>query len=306
MPLRVRFVAALVFRLREGLFLFIYGYFLKVIVADRAAHIVNDIFSDPFPTGMQVLLGAYSFALQLYGDFAGYSMMAKGVADFFGIRLVYNFNLPFLSRNPVDFWNRWHISLSSWARDYLFIPLSLSSWGRLPLGGNTWTFTGIVPLGITMLSVGLWHGAAWTFIWWGAYWFIIIISYHAVNKYFQPCIKCQYIEKIGTIFSVLVMFHITCYGLLIFRSKDINQFLVLTRSLLQGINMQGFLSWDFTKLYLTVIFLVIYELMQYREKDQTFLLKKGYYYQILFFAVLFFFYFTKHTLEANPFSYAIF
>ena len=293
-------------RFKEGVYLFVYGCFLKVILADTAAPLVDAVFQAADPTGTQVLLGAYFFALQIYGDFAGYSLMAKGIANFFGIRLVYNFNLPYLARNPVDFWNRWHTSLSSWARDYLFIPLSLSSWGRLPLGGNKLTFSGVVPLAITMLTIGLWHGAAWIFICWGIYWFCVIYSYHAASKYFtfQPSLKHWFLEKIIGMVAVLVMFHITCFSFLIFRSKDIDQCLLFTRSLLQGINMTGFFNWDLMKVYLMVIFLIFYELIQYYMKDQTFLLKKGYYSQLVFFVVMLFLYLIKGPIEANPFIYA--
>ncbi len=145
-------------RLIEGAWLMIWGMFKKVVVADNLAPLVEMVFDHPAPAGPMVVLGTVAFAFQIYGDFSGYSDMARGLASVLGFDLMLNFNLPYSATSPRDFWRRWHISLSTWLRDYLYITL----------GGNR---RGIgrtrLNLLLTMVLGGLWHGAAWNFVLWG-------------------------------------------------------------------------------------------------------------------------------------------
>jgi alginate O-acetyltransferase complex protein AlgI len=146
-------------RVNIGLMLILLGMAKKVLIADNVAGEVDRIFADPTHMSAGMLLrGAYLFAFQIYGDFAGYSDIARGVSELLGIRLMINFNQPYLSQSVTEFWRRWHISLSSWLRDYLYVPL----------GGNRrgeWqTYRNLL---LTMLIGGLWHGANWTFVVWG-------------------------------------------------------------------------------------------------------------------------------------------
>ena len=144
---------------REGLWLIYWGFFLKVFVADNLAGIVDRVFAGAETiSGIEVLLGLYAFAFQILGDFAGYSSIAIGLARLMGIDIMTNFLFPYFVTNPRDFWKNWHISLSTWLRDYLYIPLGGNRRGRLM------TYRNIL---ITMLLGGLWHGAAWTFVIWG-------------------------------------------------------------------------------------------------------------------------------------------
>jgi len=143
----------------EGLYHVIIGLFKKVIIADNVAPIVNHVFALPaneLSAGM-VMLGVYAFAFQIYGDFSGYSSMAQGISKWLGITLSWNFKHPYFAKTPSDFWQRWHISLSSWLRDYLYIPLG---------GNRSGPRRTLINLMLTMLLGGLWHGAAWTFIIW--------------------------------------------------------------------------------------------------------------------------------------------
>ncbi len=136
------------------------GMFKKIVLADGVAPFVNEIFSDPSAhSGIAVAAGVVGFAIQLYGDFSGYTDIARGVSELFGIDLMVNFRQPYLSRNITEFWRRWHISLSDWLRDYLYIPLG---------GNRNGTVATIRNLMITMLLGGLWHGASWNFVIWGA------------------------------------------------------------------------------------------------------------------------------------------
>ena len=139
----------------------LWGVFKKVVVADNCAVIVNQIFeSYESQTASVLLLGAILFSFQIYGDFSGYSDIAIGVSKLFGIRLMRNFNMPYFSRDIAEFWHRWHISLTTWFRDYVYIPLVGSRCSRLKIVRNTF---------VIFLVSGFWHGANWTFIAWGAY-----------------------------------------------------------------------------------------------------------------------------------------
>jgi alginate O-acetyltransferase complex protein AlgI len=143
----------------EGLRLILWGLFKKVVIADNLAPVVNDIFENYTDySGGTLILGAIFFAFQIYGDFSGYSDMAIGISKLFGIELMSNFKFPYFSRNIGEFWRRWHISLSTWFRDYLYIPLGGSR-------GNQ--FTAIRNIFIIFLVSGFWHGANWTFLIWG-------------------------------------------------------------------------------------------------------------------------------------------
>ncbi|MGI9192385.1 MAG: MBOAT family O-acyltransferase [Chitinophagaceae bacterium] len=142
-----------------GCRLILWGLFKKVIIADTLAPIVDGLFEHPEKENAYALfLGMIGFSIQIYGDFSGYSDMALGVAKLFGFELLSNFRVPYLSRNVAEFWRRWHISLSSWFRDYLYIPLGGSKGGQLKAVRNTF---------IIFIVSGFWHGASWNFILWG-------------------------------------------------------------------------------------------------------------------------------------------
>jgi D-alanyl-lipoteichoic acid acyltransferase DltB (MBOAT superfamily) len=144
----------------SGLILILEGLFRKVVIADNCALIANAVYSGHFggPNTMTILLGTYAFAWQIYGDFSGYSSIARGSAQLLGFHFMVNFRQPYLAESLQDFWRRWHISLSTWLRDYLYIPLGGSRLSKVRTYVN---------LAITMLLGGLWHGANWTFVVWG-------------------------------------------------------------------------------------------------------------------------------------------
>jgi len=176
------------------------------------AVLVNSVYGANDPSGAAVLLGTYAFALQIYCDFSGYTDIARGTARMLGFDICVNFRLPYLATNPSDFWQRWHISLSSWLRDYLYIPLGGNRGGRLKTLRN---------LAITMLLGGLWHGAAWHFVAWGAFHGLLLIVYRlgetprrARERTFETR------RSVRFWLSVLVFFHLVCFGWLLFRSTD--------------------------------------------------------------------------------------
>ncbi|HBK90229.1 MAG TPA: hypothetical protein DDZ68_01015 [Parvularcula sp.] len=160
-------------RAGEGAMLFLWGLYKKTVIADNLAPIVNAAFAAPAETAPALmLLGVLGFAAQIYCDFSGYSDMARGLARMLGFELMVNFDLPYFSRTPSEFWRRWHISLSSWLRDYLYVPLGGNRGGKLA------TYRNLI---LTMLLGGLWHGAAWTFIVWGAFHGAILAVYRAFS-----------------------------------------------------------------------------------------------------------------------------
>jgi len=197
---------------RQGLWLIVCGYFLKVVVADNAARLADRSFDAPDGTGADALLGIYAFALQIYGDFAGYSNIARGTAALMGFDLMVNFRQPYFATSPSDFWRRWHISLSTWLRDYLYIPLGGNRRGPTRTQAN---------LIVTMLLGGLWHGANWRFALWGLYHGILL----ALGRLVRPAAGARpaWWGAVLWPLRVVLMFHLTCYGWLLFRCNDLSQ-----------------------------------------------------------------------------------
>jgi alginate O-acetyltransferase complex protein AlgI len=207
-------------QMREGAWLIAWGFFQKIFVADNLGPLASQIFApDAHPTGVNVLLGTYAFAFQIYGDFAGYSNIARGTSKWMGIELIENFRFPYLVLTPQAFWRHWHISLSTWLRDYLYIPLGGSRGAAWKTRRN---------LLITMLLGGLWHGAAWTFVLWGFYQGVLLILYRPLEPAFAA------LNRGGRALAWLVMFHLTCYGWLIFRAPSADKLRSLTASVFTG------------------------------------------------------------------------
>jgi alginate O-acetyltransferase complex protein AlgI len=245
----------------EGLHLMVWGYFKKVVIADNVANIVNLTFNSPHPDGFHSLIGIYAFAVQIYCDFSGYTDIARGVAKLMGFEFMLNFNLPYLAKNPQDFWARWHISLSSWLRDYLYIPLGGSRGGTFKVYRN---------LMLTMVIGGLWHGAAWNFVLWGFYHGSLLISHRMLKAgagYFK--LAMPFGGKVSSILSILVMFHLTCYGWLLFRAGSFAQIATMTGALTHPL---AGLDWALAaRLALFASPLVIAQLIQYRTGKLSFL-----------------------------------
>jgi alginate O-acetyltransferase complex protein AlgI len=206
-------------QLRQGAWLILAGFFKKMVVADNLAALVDPVFAQPSASAATILVALYAFAYQIYCDFSGYSDIARGLAKLMGIELMVNFDRPYKALNPSDFWRRWHISLSTWLRDYLYIPL----------GGNrrgaTTTYRNLM---LTMLLGGLWHGAAWNFVLWGAYQGLLL----AAHRWTVPDRRLVTSDGPQLRFvSRVAMFHATCYGWLLFRAGSFAQIVSFTRSL---------------------------------------------------------------------------
>jgi D-alanyl-lipoteichoic acid acyltransferase DltB (MBOAT superfamily) len=175
----------------KGLFLILTGCFKKVIISDYlSTHLVNSVFDDPLRySGIECLMAVYGYALVIYCDFSGYSDMAIGIAKWMGIDVNINFNAPYQSKSITEFWRRWHVSLSSWFRDYLYIPLGGNKFGLLKTCKN---------ILIVMIIGGLWHGASFNFIIWGALHGFFLCVEKINSYYFKIDIKIRFIKKIYT------------------------------------------------------------------------------------------------------------
>jgi alginate O-acetyltransferase complex protein AlgI len=226
--------------LAGGAWLVLWGAFKKIYVADNLAHVVAGVFgADAAPAGFDVVLGTLAFALQVYGDFSGYTDIARGTSMLLGIELPANFRFPYFVRTPQDFWSNWHISLSEWLRDYLFLPVSYPCSRRLEgvrwfgLREDFWTYASATA--VTMVLAGLWHGAAWTFVAWGAYQALLLIVFRAfaVGRRRKRLRRSSATARPGLhdVPAMAGMFMLTCYGWLIFRADSLAQVGTLTACL---------------------------------------------------------------------------
>jgi alginate O-acetyltransferase complex protein AlgI len=204
-------------RVTNGLRKMAIGLFMKVVIADRLARYVNFVYPEPTDyQGLTLVVATVFFAFQIYCDFAGYSMVAIGTAEVMGFRLMKNFDRPYLSKSISEFWSRWHISLSSWFRDYVYIPL----------GGNRvtkprWYYN----LFITFLLSGLWHGANWTFVIWGAmngFYLIFSLVTRDVREGFNRAVGLASHQRFHAAISILVTFSLTCVAWVFFRAETLD------------------------------------------------------------------------------------
>ena len=202
----------------SGMRQILWGLFKKIVVADSCAPFVNQIFSNyESLDGATLFIGALLFTFQIYGDFSGYSDIAIGTARLFGIRLMRNFNFPYFSRDVAEFWRRWHISLTTWFRDYIYIPLGGSRGSRWLSFRNTM---------IIFLVSGLWHGANWTFVAWGAYHAILFLPLLLLNKnrkYKNTVAEGRCFPGLKEIGQMLCTFILVLFGWILFRSDSIGQ-----------------------------------------------------------------------------------
>ncbi|USN99891.1 MAG: MBOAT family protein [Phycisphaeraceae bacterium] len=265
--------------LRQGFWWILYGMFMKVAVADNLSVYADGLFGDPAPQGFEVWTRVLAFTFQIYGDFAGYSAIARGVASLMGFSLMVNFDAPYLSSSPSEFWRRWHISLSTWLRDYLYIPL----------GGNRGGVIGTCRnLALTMLLGGLWHGAGWNFVLWGAYQGALLMIYRvvqrpvvrAVDRFMGsdpatptapvPAAARHVLRWIMTLFFFLL----TIYGWLLFRCHSWEQIVTLTRA---GLDLNALWEARDANLLATIAVLIapvlLLDALNYRTGSVDFVLR---------------------------------
>lgn len=240
-------------QIKDGLWLILWGYFLKVFMADNLAPVVDGVYSGAGYTGADVFVATYAFAFQILGDFAGYSSIAIGVAKLFGINLTENFRFPYFTTNPSAFWQNWHISLSTWLRDYLYIPLGGNR------GGSLLTYRNLL---LTMILGGLWHGAAWNFLLWGLFHGLMLVGFRLFMG------RDERASGVIWLVRVFIMFHLTCLGWLFFRTPDMGTgFSLLATALTDPIGYTAATTYDLTRLVFYTGFPLLLMILQFRRQD---------------------------------------
>jgi D-alanyl-lipoteichoic acid acyltransferase DltB (MBOAT superfamily) len=217
----------------KGFYLILTGLFKKLIISDYISlNLVDYVFDGPaLHNGFECLMALYGYAIVIYCDFSGYSDIAIGIAKWLGITIPPNFLSPYQSKNITEFWRRWHISLSSWLRDYLYIPLGGSRNGKLRTDIN---------LFLTMFLGGLWHGASWNFLLWGSLHGVGLIINKIWNKLFIIPIKNRILLKIGTVLSVLVTFHFVIFCWIFFKANDLETSFQFINQIANNFTLDGY------------------------------------------------------------------
>ena len=210
-------------RVVSGLQLMLWGFFQKVFVADRLAPFVNAVYNHPRQyQGISFLIATVFFAFQIYCDFSGYTDIARGSAQVMGFHLMTNFNRPYFSKSIAEFWKRWHISLSTWFRDYLYIPL-----GGSRVSVPRWYFN----LFLTFVLSGLWHGAKWTYVIWGALNGLYLIGEIVVSRWMPKRAS----QTSFPLFAVLRTFCLICFAWIFFRANNLPDAYYIVSNLFSGL-----------------------------------------------------------------------
>ncbi len=213
-------------RVTNGLKRMAWGFFKKLVIADRLAVYVNQVYNSPSDFhGIYILIATYFFAIQIFCDFSGYSDIAIGAAEVMGYRFMENFRRPYLAKSIAEFWQRWHISLSTWFRDYLYIPLGGNRVGKLRWYTN---------LFLVFLISGLWHGANWTFIIWGAlHGFYLVFSLITAKSRNSIAKKLRLPDspRVHTALKCFITFHLVAFAWIFFRANSVSDAFILIKNL---------------------------------------------------------------------------
>lgn len=256
-------------RVVNGLLLMLWGFFQKMVIADRAALLVDTVYNDPYAanhTGIVVVIATVLFAIQVYCDFSSYSDIARGAAEVMGFSLMKNFDTPYFSQSVAEFWRRWHISLSTWFRDYLYIPLGGNRKGAIRKNIN---------LMIVFVVSGLWHGASWNFVIWGA----LNGLYQIVGAITRPWRK-KITEKmnlhsehiIAVVWRMLITFALINLSWVFFRASTVTDAFVLLGNMFSlgrisfdALFAFGLDKWDTLVLGLALVVLFVISVAKYRK-----------------------------------------
>lgn len=274
----------------DGLRQILWGFIKKVVIADNCAEYANMIFNNSTEyAGSTLVLGAVLFSFQIYGDFSGYSDIALGVARLFGFELLKNFNFPYFSRDVAEFWRRWHISLSTWFKDYLYIPLGGSR-------GSIWI--SIRNTLIIFVVSGFWHGANWTFIVWGALNALFImpsIVFKANRKNLDIIAKGSLLPSIKEAFQVAITFSLTVFAWIFFRAESLTHAFKYIERMFSGNLLQSpYLNApELNRSKMCLLLLVPFILIEWSERESNHALEhlgihwpkvvRWYFYSVLFF-----------------------
>lgn len=249
----------------DGLRQILWGLFKKVVIADNCAEYANIIFGNHTAySGSTLVVGAVFFAFQIYCDFSGYSDIALGTARLFGIELLRNFAFPYFSRDIAEFWRRWHISLTTWFRDYLYIPLGGSKGGTFMKIRNTF---------IIFIVSGFWHGANWTFICWGllnAIYFIPLLLLNKNRNNLETIAQERYFPTLKELFGMFVTFTLTVLAWIFFRAESVSH----AFSYISHIFSHSFFTIPQFRPQTLTILLVLFFIIEWMGRDQEYALAK--------------------------------
>ncbi len=249
----------------DGLRQILWGLFKKVVIADNCATFADQIFNNSAnSSGSTLLLGAIFFTFQIYGDFSGYSDIALGTARLFGIELLRNFAFPYFSRDIAEFWRRWHISLSSWFRDYLYIPLGGSKGGTLMKVRNTF---------IIFIVSGFWHGSNWTFIVWGvlnAIYFLPLLLMEKNRDNLGIVAQGKLLPTLKEVYQILITFSLTVIAWIFFRSEDIQHAL----SYISGVFSKSLFTLPKDTPYYLIILILFFIVIEWFGREQNYAIAK--------------------------------
>lgn len=242
----------------RGIQIFVFGLFKKIVIADHLSVFVDDAFANPVAfSSLSLALAVVAYSIQIYFDFSGYSDMAIGAAKCLGYDFNRNFNIPYISKNVSEFWKRWHISLSSWLQEYLYIPLGGNRKGR------TRTYVNLL---ITMILGGLWHGANVTFIIWGALHGLALCIHKIYKEYIG---KNRKSTTLGTVFSILITYIFVCICWIFFRAQNVsNAFTIIHKIFIWQDGIMQIYSWA----VIAIIIVAIAEIIAYirsRRKNES-------------------------------------
>lgn len=242
-------------RIRSGLLLMLWGFFQKLMIADRAAIAVNAVYNQyQVFGGVEIILATVLFAFQIYCDFDAYTNIARGAARIFGFELMANFRQPYFATNIADFWRRWHISLSSWFRDYLYIPLGGSRVSPVRNWAN---------LMITFLVSGAWHGASWHFILWGG----LHGAYQVIAKWKNHLLKGFHLPKL---FQIIITFCLTAFAWMVFRANSVGDILgmlkiIINQPILKDLPAMNMSTVEWTLLCVSLAVLLVVDLLHAKK-----------------------------------------
>lgn len=259
----------------QGAKLMLMGYFKKIVIADRASVLVDTIYNSPQEyNGLPLVVATLFFTVQIYCDFSGYTDIARGVAKLMGIDLMINFDRPYFSKNIKEFWRRWHISLSSWLRDYIYIPLGGSRCSLIKKYRN---------IMITFLASGLWHGANWTFVLWGG----LHGLYQVIGDLKNKIIPIKKDFFVISIFRVIICFALVAFAWIFFRANTISDAIYIVKNIFAGwenitdlqylyvtFNNMGLKLFEILILSIAILFLIFTEVISFKY-DIHKLLNKG-------------------------------
>lgn len=287
-------------RISSGFILMLWGYFQKVVIADRASIFVDAVYSEYWMYGsIELIIATVLFALQIYCDFASYSMIAIGAAKVMGFELMENFNAPYFAASIKDFWRRWHISLSTWFRDYLYIPLGGSRCGRAKKYCN---------LMITFLVSGFWHGASWSFIIWGGLHGIYQIAGDCLTPVKRRILSAMHVKtdclsyRLGQVF---ITFNLVCFAWIFFRMNSIANSLNLIKRIFTCMDLWalydkslytiGLNQTQMGVLLFSILVLLLVDLIRYKKncmidvflKEQNIWFRWGVIYLLLFTIIIY-------------------